>query len=151
MTNAQMVAWLETQYTVNENGCWVWKGRKNINGYVDVWWEGKYYKVHRLYWLLKGKTIPEGLQMCHGPCHNRACFNPDHLTPGTSAENNADKVRDGTDAKGDKHGRAKLTNEQVLAIRANPENKSYGELSKVFGVAPSTISEIVNRKIWKHI
>ena len=150
MTDAQMVAWMETQYDLNENGCWVWK-KSRSNGYGYIKWKQNSYGVHKLYWLLSGRVIPEGLMLCHGPCHNRACFNPEHLTPGTNAENSADKVRDGTDDRGEKNANAKLTAEQVLAIRANLENKTQKELGKEYGVVQGIISAIVNRKRWAHI
>jgi hypothetical protein len=150
MTDAQMVAWLETQYDLNENGCWVWK-RNKAKGYGQVYWKGTDKQVHRLYWLLSGRTIPEGLDMCHSHGCSRACYNPEHLKSGTRAENMADKVRDGTDNRGEKHSSAKLTAEQVLAIRANLENKLQQELADQYNVTKSLISRIILRKCWKHI
>jgi len=149
MTDAEMVSWLETQYDLNDNGCWVWKKSKIRNGYGQVKWGVTMISVHRLYWLLSGRIIPENLEMCHGHNCSKACFNPDHLKPGTAAENCADKIRDGTDARGEKHPSAKLTAEQVLAIR-NSE-KSQKELAEEYEVARETISQIINRRKWKHL
>jgi hypothetical protein len=153
MTDAEMKAWLETQYDLNENGCWVWKGGMHTYGYGQVKWQGTTNQVYRLYWLLSGRTIPEGLEMCHGHNCSRACYNPEHLKPGTHAENMGDKVRDGTNItpKGEKHGRAKLTENQVLVIRANVENKTQRELAKEYGVDQALISAIINRKRWAHL
>ena len=152
MTDDEMKEWLETQYDLNDNGCWVWKGCKTKDGYGKVKWKGIVQNTHRFYWLLSGRTIPDGLEICHGPCHNKACFNPEHLRPGTRAENQADRVRDGTNIgakKGEKHHGAKLTSEQVLAIRAS--EKSQRELSEEYGVAFQTISAIIFKKTWTHI
>lgn len=148
MTTDEMIAWLETQYDLNENGCWIWR-RNKIKGYGQVRWKGLYCSVHRLYWLLSGRTIPEGLDMCHGHGCSRACYNPAHLSTGTRAENMADKIRDGTDARGAKSANAKLTAEQVLAIRAS--EKSGKELSEEYGVSRTLISRIILRKCWTYI
>ena len=147
MTDSEMKEWLETQYELVDD-CWVWKGFKNQYGYGLIKRKEITYRVHRLFWLLSGRTIPEGLEMCHGPCHNRACFNPDHLTPG-SAENCADKVRDGTWQGGEKCYLAKLTEEKVKAIRNS--TKTQKALAKEYGVAESTISHIITRRTWTHI
>lgn len=144
-----MVAWMETQYDLNENGCWVWKKSKRSNGYGWICWKGEKKETHRLYWLLSGRVIPEGFHIRHGHGCSKACFNPYHLTSGTRAENNADKIRDGTSNRGEKSPEAKLTNEQVLAIRAS--EKSQKELGEEYGVCYQTISAIINRKTWKHI
>lgn len=93
------------------------------------------------------------LEAAHGPCHNRLCYNPRHLSWRTRAENSADRNRDGTDARGEKNGRAKLTEEQVvqiydLAWHSGREQRSIGEQ---FGVAWSTVQKIKHGKIWSHI
>jgi len=149
MTDVEMKEWLETQYDLNDNGCWVWKGCKVKDGYGCVGWKESTKKVHRLYWLLSGRIIPEGLEMCHGHGCTRACYNPEHLKPGTPAENQADRVRDGTDARGEKCVAAKLTAEQVLAIRAS--KKSLKELSEEYKVDRTTISKIIRIITWKNI
>jgi len=56
--------------------------------------------------------------------------------------------------QGSKHGRSKLTEEQVLEIRRLGEKREWGigsKLAKQFGVGPQIISFILNRKNWKHI
>lgn len=51
-------------------------------------------------------------------CGNEACVNPHHLIPGTPQENSDDMVRHGRAARGERHGGARLTDEQVQWIRA---------------------------------
>jgi hypothetical protein len=141
MTDAEMLEWLGTQHDLNENGCWVWRWGKIQNGYGYVGWKGKMERVHRLYWLLSGRTISEGLELCHGPGCSRACYNPDHLKTDTHSANQLDKHRDGTMTH------AKVTSQQVLEIRERAaENRR--ELAEEYGVRQSTISEIINRKNW---
>lgn len=54
--------------------------------------------------------------------------------------------------RGEKNGRSKLTSEQVLEIRnLREDGYSYGKLSLKFGIAKSSVADIVKRKKWNHI
>lgn len=56
------------------------------------------------------------------------------------------------DTRGEKHHGAKLTERDVIAIRAMVRSGSRrNELAKKFGVDRSTINYIVSRKLWKHV
>lgn len=56
-------------------------------------------------------------------------------------------------ARGERHGNSKLSAEEVREIRRlrQKERMSLQDLAEKFGVSRPTISEIANRKIWKHI
>lgn len=140
-----MKEWLETQYDLNENGCWVWRRMKDKAGYGKVQATGGGMDlVHRVYWLVSGRTIPEGLYILHGSGCSKACYNPDHLRADTQHQNHMDRFRDGTMIQ------ATLTPEQVLEIRARSD-KSQKELAAEYGVNQAAISKILLRKTWKHI
>jgi len=68
---------------------------------------------------------------------------------GTNAENIADKVQKKRCAKGEVHSRAKLTETQVRAIRADPEDRYV--LSERYGVTYGAIYAIQKRYVWKHL
>lgn len=55
--------------------------------------------------------------------------------------------------RGETQGNAKLTNSQVIEIRALHEagETTYPKLGAQFGVDRSLIGLIIRRKIWKHI
>lgn len=68
---------------------------------------------------------------------------------------NAENMKHAVDSnliknKLEKHVHAKLKNKDILAIREMyKEGNSQTDISKIFGVDPSSISKIVNNKSWK--
>lgn len=68
------------------NGCWVWMGRRNSEGYGQIHLRKAYWFVHRLmYEFLKGPVKP-GDVVDH-LCGNKACCNPDHLDAVSQSQN----------------------------------------------------------------
>ena len=130
--------------------CWLWTGSLCGTGYGRFRINGKLYGAHRVSWLIAGNTIPDDKPVMRHKCRNKNCVRPEHLEVGTYAENAADRIRDGTDARGEKHYRAKLTTEQVLQIRERAI-ENHSKLAREFGVAQSMIHNIVNRRRWNHI
>jgi hypothetical protein len=57
-----------------------------------------------------------------------------------------------THARGSAHGRAKLTENDVLGILAlTREGRSDRSIGVQFGVSRATVEQIRRRKIWKHV
>jgi DNA-binding XRE family transcriptional regulator len=131
-----------------EDGCWVWKGGKDIKGYGIFWYKGKAQFAHRVSLLLhnKVKEFNPDMQILHS-CRETGCVNPDHLSEGTRKQNSADKHRDGTALVGEKCHFSKLTWEKVRDIRKK-FNTSRKALAEEYSVSPTTIGLIINRKSW---
>jgi len=53
--------------------------------------------------------------------------------------------------KGEENGCSKLTEKQVLEIREIGKSKTLKEIANTYGVSITLVSDILNRKIWKHI
>lgn len=72
------------------NGCWLWTGARDENGYARLRFDGKNALAHRVvYELLRG-PIPDGLTLDHvraRGCRHRHCVNPADLEPTTLAVN----------------------------------------------------------------
>ena len=116
-------------------------------GYGKVWHQGETVIAHRLTLsLATGVPMDDPRHAAHGECHNTLCCNPKHLSWKTSKENNADKLRDGTDNRGEKHHGAKLTEPEVLAIYRSSESRSV--LAKKHGATQAQISRIKTGKRW---
>ena len=148
--------------------CIAWEYGKNRTGYGQVTVDGKMHRVHRLALQLtkpapmgkvcsiKNEWVPgHRLLAAHGPCHNRACFNPRHLSWSTHTENQHDRKRDGTDAApgNEDHGRCKIPDVDVARIRSLWEGPHRGpdrtgptlrELAEQFDCSVTQISRIVN-------
>lgn len=72
------------------NGCIVWTGRCNDDGYGEVMYQGKKWKVHRLVAVLYlGFDNDPKVDVRHS-CDNPPCRNQEHLIPGTHKENMSD-------------------------------------------------------------
>jgi hypothetical protein len=137
------------EYYINDNDCWICTSHsRSHNGYPYMSLKGKNVRIsHYIYKRFKGE-IPENHIVMHA-CDNSACVNPDHLKTGTVDDNIQDKVNKGRQAKGSGNGRAKLTGEQVIAIRKDP--RSLRITAREYGVDYTVISNIRRRKTWKHI
>lgn len=71
----------------------------------------------------------------------------------TGEGNQADRIEHGTDMRGEKHPLAKLTDEDVHAIRSRyaAGGITYKILGAQYGVTATMACAIVRRKSWKHI
>jgi len=132
------------------DGCWNWQAYK-FKGYGQIRINGKTYKAHRVAYQLYVGEISDGMCVCHS-CDNKSCVNPDHLFLGTQADNMHDCSDKGRESSGEKRWNTKLTNAQVLTIRAmHREGVRNCDLAKEYGVARPVISRIVNRRRWAHV
>jgi hypothetical protein len=136
-------------------GCWLWLGTIQSGGYGTLKVGQKAWKAHRLSYRIHRGEIPgsdyeHGMCVCHR-CDVRACVNPDHLFLGTHAENTADRRAKGrtTTKRGEKNPHSKLTDADVLEIRASTETQEA--CAGRFGVCQVAISEIRRRRVWTHI
>jgi hypothetical protein len=82
-------------------------------------------------------------------CDIRCCVAIDHLRYGTHADNMADMVRRRRSAIGEKHGRAKLTADDVRAIRIDARTQRM--IAEDYGISKMTIQKICRHTTWKHL
>lgn len=156
--------------------CWTWTGERSKGGYGRFGYyqsngvagkKGKtiHLQAHRVAYFLKTGIDPYPLCALH-VCDYPPCCNPDDITPGTHAQNQADKKAKGRAASGDRnasrlyperrprgagHYRARLSEADVMVIR-----KLYADggvtqqsLADRFKVTLSNVHCIIHRKIWK--
>ena len=136
------------------DGCWLWAGCKMSNGYGDfrVMRDGKYRHVspHRLSYELHHGPIPTGLNVCHS-CDTPSCVNPNHLFAGTQAQNRRDCVAKNRQARGERHGMSKLTENQVKLIREQrTSGLSLRKIASRFAVSDTLVMKICRGDLWEH-
>lgn len=132
------------------SGCLHWTGYIGNHGYGVLGVNGKNRLVHRLAFEMANGPIPAGRLVCHR-CDNRRCMEPEHLFLGSIADNNADMRAKGRGVTlfGSRNGRARITESDVVAIRAASGTSDV--VAARFGVSPSTIRHIRQGKQWKHV
>ena len=107
--------------------------------------------VHRLILETFVGPRPEGMQARHidGNSHNNALSN---LVWGTKLENEADRKKHGKVPKGAGHNQSKLTDDEVIAIRAlRAAGATFDKLAARYCVSRTLIRSITTRRNWKHI
>lgn len=133
--------------------CWDWLGGKTRDGHGQFKLGGRTYYVHRLMWEMT-KGAPPRIHVLHR-CGNASCVNPEHLYEGTDADNARDREAHGhgPDRRGSNQGQAKLTEDAVLAIRAEHVRRvvTYDMLAAKYGVTKSTIENVLRGRSWRHV
>jgi hypothetical protein len=152
-----------------DDECWPWLGYRDRRGYGKIRpKQSNSTKAHRVAWMLRYGSIPDGLCVLHH-CDNPPCCNPHHLFLGTHLDNVADRHAKGRTAsgegagmsavpselrpRGETHGRAVLTEAQVLAIRATyaTGGTSVRALAREFNCSKSMVHFIVTNQNWTHV
>ena len=114
----------------------------------------KTIKIHKIVASAFLGICPKGITVNHkdGIKANCRLSNLEYIT---YRENNLHAFKFGLNVsnKGEKHGRAKLTEEEVVSIRSEyaSGNILQGNLALKYSVSISTIERILSNRIWKHI
>lgn len=74
--------WLRTgKVKQDENGCLVWQGAKNNNGFAVLKSAGRFFTVNRLILEKKLERELSDSEIAYQSCKNPSCINPEHLSP----------------------------------------------------------------------
>jgi hypothetical protein len=132
--------------------CWIWFGQRDKYGYGIINSLDGHFFVHRIMYKRYKKDLPDDLIIRH-KCDNSNCCNPDHLIPGTQAQNMQDAAQRGRTARGSRSNMARLNEEQVQEIK--DRYKSYrgvfADFAREYKVHDETIRYIITGKNWAHI
>lgn len=140
---------------VRDNGeCWPWSGYRNKEGYGTFYFDNTMRKAHRVSYILKHGSIPDGKLIMH-TCDNPSCVNPAHLRPGTNKENAQDRASKGRgfDNRGEHSHRTKLKDRHIPTIRRllKDTGLKQKEIGKLYGISANAVGFINQGSSWKHV
>lgn len=112
-------------------------------------------RLHRAALVKKlGRELVPG-EVCRHTCDNKRCINPEHLVPGTVADNNHDAWDRGRHQLGSERPNAKLDEDTVRAIRTEyvPRCQVHGTraIARRLGVSQWVVSHAIRGITWKEV
>ena len=150
-----------SKYDRPDDGCWIWRGSIGSYGYAVFWLDGRQERASRVALFIDGRQPTDDRPFACHHCDNPRCVRPDHLYWGSHEENMRDRMVRGRTARGDRmphqrihgsaHPRAKLTEDDVRAIRARYRHGLGGELMREYGISQASLWSIVNGRSWRSV
>lgn len=138
------IAWLEQHIGHVGDDCLIWPFARGNDGYGRIMAQTSSRIMCRLVHGEPPSPKHESAHSC-GKGH-LGCVHPQHLRWATRIENLADKIKHGTICRGEQHGGAKLTRDNVLEIRdyLGP----HKDIAERLGISKVTVSNIKHRVSW---
>ena len=148
--NGTLLQWIAAHLHHDGVDCLIWPFGEKGGGYGEVRVNGLKVLAHRHMCELVNGPPPSPLHEAAHSCGHGdlGCVHPKHLRWATPAENQADRLLHGTDMRGEKHWQQKLTEADVIAIRALKGAETQRETALRFGVTREMISAIQRRVSW---
>ena len=138
----------EVVLTYDGDECLLWPFATS-SGYGVLRLDGHQQYVHRLVCEHFHGPPPEPAYVAAHWCGNPACTANKHVRWATEAENSADRIFHETDNRGERHGLARLTTENVRLIRRLArEGESFPKIAEAFSVHETTVRAVVKRVNW---
>ncbi|HDL7461496.1 TPA: HNH endonuclease [Yersinia enterocolitica] len=133
---------------IKTDKCWVWKMSVASSGYGQIRLNYKNLRANRASYVTFKGEIPDGMVVRH-TCDNKLCINPDHLILGSCKQNSQDMVDRDRQAKGERNGRCKLSEDDVQEIK---ESKlSYSQLAIKFGISKGHAHRVKTGVAWSFL
>lgn len=145
---------------LDDDGCLLWRGAKDYDGYGHCKILKKQWMVHRFIYYCYLPTdedreafLQSGDLVIH-LCDTPSCINFQHLRAATAHDNMHDMIDKGRAVRlnGTQLPQSKLTDDEIQIIRKKyDDGMSQGALARLYGTNQSTISRAINGLTWKHV
>lgn len=133
--------------------CWLWTAALFSNGYGAFRIGPKQVRAHRWAYEHWNGPIPDGAVVMHR-CDVKRCVNPEHLTTGSQAENQADMTNKGRGRTGWRNG-WRVNAPKLTLDSANEIRRRYAmggirqaDLAAEYGLDQTMVSKIIRNQRW---
>jgi hypothetical protein len=142
--NGKTYQWLLDHKDHDGDYCLIWPFNRNPNGYGQLGYLGKTGYAHRMMCELVHGPAPSPNHEAAHSCGNghMGCAHPKHLSWKTRTENRLDCRMHGTQVRSTHGKRGRLTDDQVMQIKALKGKKTQAEIAFTFGVSEPTVRDI---------
>lgn len=133
--------------------CLIWPFHRDHGGYGKLWIDRRQQQApRRACEEVKGPPPTPKHEAAHscGKGHE-GCVNPRHLSWKTPTDNAADRIIHGTVARGERHGKAKITEDQARSIISLHGSLDPRTIAQHFGISRNAVYSIISGRNWTHI
>jgi len=147
---SEAMTWVENAISYAGDDCLIWPFARSGQKYGCMRFRGSTRLAHRVICELAHGSPPSPSSQAAHSCGkgHEGCVNPKHLRWDSRAGNFADKIKHGTDSRGEKSALAKITNDDVIRIRSLRGKMSQSAIGAEYGLTQPTISKIQSGKRW---
>ncbi len=133
-------------------GCQEWQAGKFDSGYGAYTEDGYLTGAHRWAYAMYHGEVPAGLWVLHH-CDNPPCVAKKHLYIGKHSDNERDKIERKRYAHGERHGMARLSDDEVIGYRLMYKDgkMSAADISREIGMSAGMCAAMIGGKTWKHV
>lgn len=148
--NGACLFWLRDHaFCWERDECLIYPFSPGSHGYGTLTIDGHQILAHRYICTIFHSDAPSLFHQTAHLCGIKLCVNKHHLRWATRSENESDKITHGTHNRGEHHGGAKLTMENVKNIRIAAGY--HKDIAKRYDISRQTVGDIKNRRRWQWI
>lgn len=119
----------------------------DTDGYPVLKFNKRKWRMNRWMWTMVNGPIPDNQVVAHR-CNNKACINTNHFYLATAEQNSTDAARDGLYKVGQEHGRAVVSDNQVIEIaKLYNDGMRQQQIGKLFGISQGQVSYVIRKRL----